>query len=288
MSSDAQRVYDAFRAVVPVDANGEPLPAFEALADGGKGWFAVVNARDKIATPPTDVREAYEVDLREIDKRVDDEGDEIIEDDSERPSKITIRPNVADDLCVPAYGLAEFPNHVFARTVGLPIDTVEWRLWPEDVEAGKVLNTESSGRSAAEECVQAYIDGGGTQDVGEMEMYGAWQAVARELLTTYHDGFALVRCRTEGVGTLKVGPLRSGHLRIYQGEALSKTEWDGRLAALAKTTGRDCRRLRVDDAQRLGGAFDTLKKKVEDKINTIVGARLSTPSSTGGPKTSTS
>jgi hypothetical protein len=288
MSGDAQRVYDAFRSIVSVDANGVPLPALEDLADGGAGWFAVVNARDEIASPPTDTREPYDLELREIEKRFDDEGDEIVEAADERPSKITIRANVADDLCVPSYGRAEFANDVFARTVGLPLDTVEWRLWPEDSESGKHLCAAASGMDGAEACVHAYINGGGTQAIGELEMYGGWQAAARELLTTYHDGFALVRCRTEGVGTLKVGPLRSGHLRIYQGVALSKTEWDGRLDALAKATGRDCRRLRVDDVQHLWGAFDTLKKKVEAKTNTIVGARLSSPSSTDGPKTSTS
>jgi hypothetical protein len=283
-SDEAKRIYDAFRAVRPVDADGIALPELEQLADGGAGWFAVVNHRDQVAEPPRNMHEPYDVEIREIEPRRDDEGDIIIE---ELPTKITIRPRVADDQCVPEYGGDASENAVFARTLGLPLDIVEWRMWPEDTEAGKILVADAAGTEGAEVCERLYREGGGTQKISTLPFYAGWRAVAREVLTTYHDAYALVRCRTPEVGTLKVGPLRSGHLRIYQSRALASTEWDGRLEALAKATGRDCRRLSLEDARHLWDAFDTLKKKVETRRNSIVASMWSATSSTDDPTTST-
>lgn len=293
-SEDAKRIYNAFRAAaptnragLPIDADGVVLPDLEKLQDGGAGWFAVVNNVEQLAAPPTDARETYEMPITEIEPRRDDDGEIIIESSEERPASLTIRPRVADDLCVPGYGSGVFENGALARMLGLPIETLEWRLDPADTEAARVLMIQADGTEAAEVCAKIYEDGGGTQALTIFAFYDAWRHAARATLTTYHDDHALVRCRTHGAGTLKVGPLRSGHLRIYQETALRATEWDGRLDALAMATGRDTRLMRVEDVMNLWAAFDVLKKKVEDRRNSIVESMLSATSSTDDTKTST-
>lgn len=285
----AEQLYAAFRSICPVDEDGDLLPPLEQLEDGGRGWFAIANAVETVAAPATDTADPYEVELVPITPRIAPDGLEIQESEDERPTKMTIRPFKASDLCVGDYGTDRFVHAVFARAMEIDIDTVEWRMDPSDVRGGISLCMQANGRDAAELCREIYFEGGGKQALtGTPDL--AWVKVASTLLTEIDGGVARVRCRTPGVGTLTIGPIRSGHMRLHEGTAARETEWMGRLTALAKASDRSLGMmlaLRTEDAVAAWEAFETLKKKAEHQPNTAIGARLFSTSTAGGPKTST-
>jgi len=287
--AEAEQLYAAFRSVCPSDENGDMLPPLEQLKDGGSGWFAIANAVDAIAAPATESTEPYEVDLVPIDPRVAPDGIEIQESEDERPTKITVRGFTASDLCVADYGSDRFLHAVFARAMNIDLDTVEWRMDPRDVKDGMALCLAATGRDASDLCPDIYFDGGGKQALAGAPEF-AWMKVAQALLTEIDGTIARVRCRTPGVGTLTIGPLRAGHIRMHGGTAARETEWMGRLTALAKASGRSLGLmlgLRVEDAMSAWAAFEFLKKKAEQRPNTATAARLSSMSTDGGPKIST-
>lgn len=283
--ADAAQLYAAFRSICPVDENGELLLPLEQLKDGGRGWFAIANAVDAVAAPATDTTEPYEVELVPIAPRIAPDGIEIQESEDERPTKITIRGFTAADLCV-AHLDDRLKHAVFARAMGIDLDTVEWRMEASDVEGGIALCVQANGRDAANLCREIYFEGGGKQLIaGVPEL--AWIEVAQTLLTQIEGNVARVRCRTPGIGTLTIGPLRAGHIRLHMGTAARETEWMGRLAALAKASGRALGQmlaLRPEDAVHAWEAFEALKKKAGQQPNTAIGARLSATSS-GSSKT---
>lgn len=288
--ADAAQLYAAFRSICPVDEEGDLLLPLEQLEDGGRGWFAIANAVDTVAAPAADTTEPYEVDLVPIDPRMAPDGLEIQESEDERPTKITIRGFTASDLCV-AHLDDRIKHAVFARAMGLDFDTVEWRMDPADVEGGIALCVRAGGQDAANICKDLYFEGGGKQLIaGVPEL--AWIEVAQTLLTEIDGTTARVRCRTPGVGVLTIGPIRAGHMRLHTGTAArEKSEWMGRLVALAKASDRALGMmltLRTEDAIHAWDAFEALKKKAAQQQNTAIGARLSTTSTVaGGPKTST-
>jgi len=289
--ADAAKLYAAFRSVCPVDENGDLLLPLEQIEDGGRGWFAIANSVATVAAPATDTLEPYEVDLVPIAPRMAPDGGEIQESEDERPTKIKIRGWTAADLCVAEHGSDKFMHAVFARAVGVDLDTVEWRMDLSDVEGGTALCVQATGRDAAEICRNIYFEGGGRQLLaGTPEL--AWVEVARTLLTEIDGTVARVKCRTPGVGVLTIGPLSAGHLRLHTGTAArERSEWKGRLVALAKASDRPLGMmltLRPEDAIHAWDAFEALKKKAGQRQNTAIGARLSsTSSAAGGPKTST-
>lgn len=285
MAADAEALYAAFRSAVSVDDDGSLLPPqLDGIADGGRGWFAIANAIEQVAAPAADVIEPYDYDLLEIPPRIASDGQPVQESEDERPTKITIRQLTAADLCAPHYGTDRFQGSIFARAMGIDLDTVEWRMDPSDYEAGFRLCLEAAGLDAAELCKRAYFDGGGKQLLHDAPDV-AWTAVAGELLTTIDGDVVRVRCRTPGIGTLTMGPLRYGHLRTYRGAAARDTEWHGRIVAIAKASDRSVgaiNALRIDDAIVAWDAFETLKKKVEARATSRVVAVLSSRSSAGG------
>jgi len=282
----AEQLYAAFRSVCSVDEDGELLLPLEQLEDGGRGWFAIANAVKAIAEPATDTAEPYEVDLVPIPPRVAPDGAEIQESEDERPTKIRIRGFTAADLCVAQHGSDQFMHAVFAKVTGVDLDTVEWRMDPSDVDGGLGLVVEATGEDAANICRSTYFGGGGTQLLTGVPDQ-AWAAVARVLLTEIDGNVARVRCRTPGVGTLKIGPLRAGHLRLHAGTAARENEWKGRLVALAKAADRPLGlmlALRPEDAIHAWDAFEALKKKAGQQQNTAIAARLSSRSTAAGVK----
>jgi len=279
--ADAEQLYAAFRSVCPVDENGDLLPPLEQLEDGGRGWFAIANAVKEIAAPAADMTEPYEVDLVPIEPRMAPDGMEIQESEDERPTKITIRAFTAADLCVAEFGSDKFLHAVFARATGVDLDTIEWRMDPSDVEGGFALCGGATGDDASDLCRSTYIEGGGAQHL-EGVPGQAWMQVALTLLTEIEGSVARVRCRTPGVGTLTIGPIRAGHFRMHAGIAARETEWKGRLTALAKACDRSLGQmlaLRPEDAIRAWEAFEELKKKAGQRQNTAIADRLSSLSS---------
>lgn len=274
--ADAAELYAAFRSICPVDEEGDLLLPLDQLEDGGRGWFAIANAVDRVAEPATDTEAPYEVELVPIPPRIAPDGEEIQESEDERPTKITIRGFTAADLCVD-YLDERIKHAVFARAMGIDLDTVEWRMDPSDVEGGIALCVQANGRDAANLCREIYFEGGGKQHLaGVPEL--AWIEVAQALLTTIDGSVGRVRCRTPGIGLLTIGPLRAGHLRLHTGTAARETEWMGRLAAIAKASDRTLAQmltLRPEDAVHAWGAFESLKKKAGHQPSTAIGARLS-------------
>jgi hypothetical protein len=291
--ADAEQLYAAFRSVCPVDETGGLLPATLAeVKDGGRGWFAIANAVDEIARPALDVTAPYDVDLVEIPPRIAADGLPIQESEDERPTKIRIRAFTAADMCVREWGTERGAHAVFAKAVGVDLHTVEHRMAISDVQGGVALCNLAGGDDAAELCRQKYFAGGGEQaiDLDHETMTAAWSAVARALLVEIDGEIARVRCRTPGIGTLTIGPLRAVHLSTHTGTAVRETEMMGRLAAIAKASDRALGQmlaLRPEDALAAWYAFDTLKKKAEARSNTAIAAKLSSLY-TAGPKTTSS
>ncbi|HUU44076.1 MAG TPA: hypothetical protein VMX57_09865 [Planctomycetota bacterium] len=282
--ADAAQLYAAFRSACSVDEDGVLLPPLEGLEDEGRGWFAIENAVGAIASPAADTTDPYEIALEPIEPRMAPDGLEIQESEDERPSKITIRGFTASDLCV--RHLDDRIKHaVFARAMGLDLETVEWRMDPTDVEGGVALCVKANGRDAADLCKEVYFEGGGTQLIaGVSEL--AWIEVAQRLLTEIDGTTARVRCRTPGVGVLTIGPIKAGHMRLHAGTAArERSEWMGRLVALAKASDRALGmmlELRTEDAINAWDAFVALKKKAGQRQNTAIGVRLSSMSMADG------
>lgn len=287
--ADAEQLYAAFRSVCPVDENGDLLLPLSQLEDGGRGWFAIANALSTIAAPATDITEPYEVDLVPIAPRMAEDGLEIQESEDERPTKITIRGFTAADLCV-AHLDDRLMHLVLARTIGVDFDTIEWRMEPSDVQGAIELCSAANGDDASVLCRSIYFEGGGTQLIAGVSAL-AWAEVSQTLLTEFDGSIARVRCRTPGVGTLTIGPIRAGHTRLHTGTAARETEWKGRLVALAKASDRSLGQmlaLRPEDAVHAWEAFEQLKKKAGRRPTTAIAARLSSTSSpVGDKKTST-
>jgi hypothetical protein len=287
--ADAAQLYAAFRSVCSVDEDGDLLLPLEQLEDGGRGWFAIANSVSTVAAPATDTTDPYEVDLVPIAPRMAPDGKEIQESEDERPTKIKIRGFTAADLCVRHYGSDQFMHSLFARAMGIDLDTVEWRMDPSDVDGGMALCMQASGPDASDRCREIYFEGGGQQLIASAPER-AWVEVAQALLTEIDGNVARVRCRTPGVGTLTIGPLRAGHLRMHTGTAARESEWMGRFVAVAKASDRSLGMLlalRTEDALHAWNAFEALKKKAGQQQNTAIAARLSSISTAvGAAKTS--
>jgi len=286
---EASTLYAAFRSVCPVDDNGELLLPLERLADGGRGWFAIANSVKAVAEPATDMSDPYQIDLIPIPPRVAPDGGEIVESEDERPTKVTIRALTAEDLCVREYGTDRFTHAVFARALGVELDTVEWRMDISDVQGAILLCSKAGGREASTMCRDLYYAGGGKQPLDDAPDL-AWIRVSQALLTEYDGDVARVRCRTPGIGTLTIGPIRAGHTRVHTGTAARENEWTGRLAALARASDRALGQmmvLRPEDAFAAWEAFETLvKKKASLQATSPIGARLSSTFTAGAGPTS--
>ena len=286
---EAAQLYAAFRSVCSVDDDGELLLPLERLADGGRGWFALANSVKAIAEPATDAAEPYPIDLIPISPRIAPDGEPIQESEDERPTNVTIRALTAADLCVREYGTERFTHAVFARALGVELDTFEWRMDISDVQGAILLCSKAGGREASTMCRDLYYEGGGKQSLDDAPDL-AWIRVSQALLTEYDGDVARVRCRTPGMGTLTIGPIRAGHTRMHMGTAARENEWTGRLAALAKASDRSLGQmmvLRPEDAFAAWEAFETLvKKKQSQQQNSPIGARLSSMFSAGAGPTS--
>ncbi len=286
---EAAQLYAAFRSVCSVDDDGELLPPLERLEDGGRGWFALANSVKAIAEPPSDSVDPYPIDLIPISPRMAPDGEPIQESEDERPTKVTIRALTAADLCVREYGTDRFTHAVFARALGVELDTFEWRMDISDVQGALMLCSKAGGREASTLCRDLYYEGGGKQALDDAPDL-AWIKVSQALLTEYDGDVARVRCRTPGMGVLTIGPIRAGHTRMHMGTAARENEWTGRLAALAKASERALGQmlvLRPEDAFAAWEAFETLvKKKQSQQQNSPIGAKLSSMFSTGAGLTS--
>jgi len=195
---------------------------------------------------------------------------------------------VAGDLCHREHdeGTAAFDMAIRAHVHGIELSMLEDRLDPADAEAANVLLHNATGKDAWQVMRQVYWAAGGL--VANAGIH-SWRAAALALLADDTDGYYLLRCRTPGIGTLKIGPYRVGHMRTYDDVSLRKTEWEGRLAALAKATGRERGELatmRIEDADRAWSVLQILKKKADRRARSIVDARLSSTSTDGDGKTS--
>lgn len=286
---EAAKLYAAFRSVCSEDDNGDPLRPLEQLADGGRGWFALANSVKTIAEPAADTIDPYQVDLLPIQPRVAPDGLEIQESEDERPTKVTIRALTAGDLCVREYGTDRFTHAVYARALGVELNTFEWRMDISDSKGAMMLCTKAGGRDASTMCRDLYYEGGGKQQLDDAPDL-AWILVSQALLTEYNGDVARVRCRTPGIGTLTIGPIRAGHTRVHTGTAARENEWTGRLAALAKASERALAQmmaLRPEDAFAAWEAFETLvKKKASLQGTSPIGARLSSMFTAGAGPTS--
>ena len=289
----ASRVYAAYAASLRADEIAD-LPQWLSLPDKGAAWIAVTNARATIAAPPADVAEPYDYELSaEIPtRRVCDvfKSDDTSVYQEAIPTSLRIRPLVASDLCLPEFGAGtmEYNLAIRARVHEVDVPMLEWRVDPADATVANQLIHDATGNDAAVVMMEMFIDAGGSLVPGDV---GAWAAAARALLADEQGETYLVTCRSEGLGTVKVGPLRAGHERIYQDAAERGTEWAGRLAALAKATGKpldEIKCARIEDADRLWACYQLLKKKVAERAALLIAARLSSRSTDGAPPTSKS
>ncbi len=295
----AARVYLAFRDGAAED--GLELPDWSALGrEGSRPWFAVAAAIGQIAAVPGDTKEPYDYELgtkvepiplseafTEGDgTKISDANDEVIIEVI--PETLRIRPMVAGDLYHREYddGNAAFDMAIRAHIHGIDLDMLEERLDPADADAANVLLRDVTGADAWYAMRKIYLDAGG--QVVDAGIHG-WRAAAHEILAEEADGYCLLRCRSPGLGTLKIGPYRVGHMRTYDDVSVRKTEWEGRLASLAKATGRELVELegmRIEDADRAWSCLQILKKKADQRARFIVAARLSSTSTAGDGQTS--
>jgi hypothetical protein len=287
MPATAEQLYEAFREACPVDDDGAPLPDFGKLPGGARGWFAIVNEIERIAAPPSDTSAPTVVPV-EIPERVASTGVVIVESPRERPSTLTLRAHRADDMRVrqdPAS--EEFEYAVFARLVGVELRTIMERMDIADVEAYRMFCHEAAGTDCAQACCDVYhaADPDGprlTSNHGAM--LDGWRNVALVLMIDIDGNVAAVRCRTPGVGTIKIGPLRIGHLTAMRQATADAGEWAGRLVGVSRASGiseATLRDLRLEDAVAVWVAFATLKKKADERTAEKIVERQSLPSSTG-------
>lgn len=295
----AARVYLAFQQGAAED--GLELPDWSGLGrEGSRPWFAVAAAIGYIAAVPGDTKEPYDYDLEMkvepiqiSDAFTEGDGSKISDANDEVmieviPETLRIRPMVAGDLYHREYdkGSAAFDMAIRAHIHGIELDMLEERLDPADADAANILLRDVTGADAWYVMRKIYLDAGGL--VVDAGIHG-WRAAAHELLADENDRYYLLRCRTPGLGTLKIGPYRVGHMRTYDDVSVRKTEWEGRLAALAKATGRELGELegiRIEDADRAWSCLQILKKKVDRRTRSIVAARRSSTSTAGDGQTS--
>lgn len=269
------------------------LPDFDALPDKGKAWFAAANAIDRVLEPPI-TAEPWDYQLTvPLEQRKMPDGTVIIE---QLPTSLHIRPRVAADLCAGDRhdGAEAQQNAIYAKIHGVDLDMLEWRLDAADVQAASLAVDAAGGEEAAGILARAFDAAGGVVldvDGNEVPDPGlAWWTATQEALTTDQGEYCLLQCRTPGIGTVKIGPIRSGHLRIYDDAAAQHGPWRGRLDALAVITGKtaaEIDNLRPEDALRAWGVVERLKKKLEVRALSNFAAARSTQSTAGAEKTST-
>jgi hypothetical protein len=301
-STTAARIYLAFQRAAAED--GITVADWSDLGrEGSRPWFAVAAAADEIVSAPKDVEEPYDYELQTKVEPIKlseafTEGDGTAISDVDDgvlveviPDKLRIRPMVAGDLYLREFdeGTAAFNLALRAHVHGIERDMLEFRLDPADAEAAYMFLVKATGTDAWQVMRDIYLGAGGLiEDVG---VHG-WRAATHALLAEETDAYYLLRCRTPGIGTIKIGPIRVGHMRIYDDVSSEKTEWEGRLAALASATGRrlsDLERMRIEDVVHAWSCFQILKKKADLRARSIVGARLSSLSTGGdGPTSSPS
>jgi len=270
-------------------------PVFHKLPDKGAAWFAVANAQERIlADPKTEDPFDYEL-VHPIEVWRDKSGDIVAE---QIPTSVRIRPIVTGDLRVPPREAAEDYNAaVLAQVLGIEFGMFQWRMNAADAQAIGMLVRNATGLDACEILEATFLQAGGVPALDDDGL--AWVAVAREMLVTEQEGFALVRCRTPGVGTLRVGPLRNGHLTLHSKVAATRGEWAGRIAALTKacagaadganeTPVSTIEHLRAEDSGMLWDAFEEQKKKLRVEGTSHFGRARSTRSTGGIPSSSTS
>jgi hypothetical protein len=266
----------------------EPVkqPVFFELPDKGAAWFEVANAKDRVLEQPKSI-EPFDYELvHPIEKWIDKAGDVVPE---QIPTKLRIRPVVTGDLRVaPVLAAEDYNAAVVAQLLGIDFGMFMWRMHAADVQAASALIRHSAGLDAAEILEAVFLKAGGVPALDEDST--AWAAAAREMLVIEQEDFALVTCRTPGVSTLQVGPLRQGHLSLYDRTAAARGDWAGRIVALAKATNQPdstIEHLRPEDSVLLWDAFSEQKKKlsVEGQLN--FGQALSMRSTGGLPTTST-
>jgi hypothetical protein len=289
-ATKAARLYAVYLEALGDDAKG--LPAFMDRPDKGRPWFAVANAIDAVLEPPV-TREPFDFDLSvPIPKRrvselrgeggAPDDNDILIEN---LPTSLHIRPIVGGDLCCREFS-SGFDIAVRSKIHGVEADMLEWRVDPSDADAANYLLYDVTGEDAWHKAKDIYLEAGG-EDLGESAI--VWQSVAGALLCEEFDGYFLVRCRTAGLGAVQIGPVRLGHLRIYEDAASELTEWDGRFAALSAMTKKPVDQLkaaRVEDLDRMWGCLMSLKKKAAERAMFLFAARASLPSTAGPTLTS--
>lgn len=289
-STLAGRMYAAYRHAVEHDGEdgGEALrlPAFADLADKGAAWYAAANALDRLKEPPLVPGPSVYVLCDPIAERKSPSGVVIAE---QIPTTLAVRQMVASDLCAgDRIDGAEAKDYAQqAHVHGLPLDMFEERVSYIDAEAARIALRSSQGEDASTALRRAFIAAGGKALLGD-EI--AWVYVALAALETDLGDHYLLICRTADVGTVQIGPLRVKHVRIYVDVGTERGEWSGRIAALAAITGRpieSVRQWRIEDVTRAWACVDRLKKKSEALgLGRFVAGR-STPSTDGGPGTST-
>jgi len=305
----AARVYSAYRSAIQnseeaasglfVDTIAK-LPKWADLPDKAAPWFAVCNAEADFLAPPEtaepfDYKLSVAVEPRRIaDEFVDADGrapatNELVPETL--PTSLRIRPIVAGDMCVPEFdaGTAAFNHAMRAKIHGVEFKMLERRLAPADVDAAFYLLNDVTTDDAWSLMRQRFIDEGGTPMLPmQVEVIG-WQAAALELFSSQHDDYFLVKCRSPGLGTLKLGPIRVIHTRIYEDVGDELTEWDGRIAALAEATKvpeDKLKQARIEDVVRLWAQFQELKKKQNERALSLFAAQRSMLSTAGGRATS--
>lgn len=290
----AGRIYAAVRRATEQDGD-VTLPEFAALPDKGRAWFSVANEVDKLLAPPV-TADPWQMPLTvPVPERRAKNGDVILET---LPTSLRIRPMVAGDLCAgdPLERIGSEAQHhaIQAHIHGVDVSMLEWRIDPSDAYAADMAITAGTGEDAAEILARMfYASGGRVVDVDGREVEPpalAWLVGALEALSTDHGDHFLLRCRTPGVGEVKIGPVRAGHFRIHADATARFGTWRGRIAALASMLdrpGSEIEALRVEDMIRAYTLFDRLKKKSEARGLSIFDAALSTPSMAGVPATST-
>ncbi len=294
--SKAAEVYDAYADALR-RAELKDLPPFDEAPDQARPWFAIANNLDAILAPP-EVAEPSDYELRvPIERQPLSEFTGVTDGlpgpaDEYRmevlPTSLKIRPLIADDLCRREFvqGPEAHDLAVRAHVHEVGLEYLEWRIDPGDADAAYYLANSATGVAAWQAVVDVYEGAGGERIEGDLD---AWQTATLALVSDEDGQATLVRCRTPGLGTVRVGPLRLGHIKLYEREAIEKDEWHGRLVALAKATGLpegQLRKARIEDVLRLWMTLMIQKKKADARALIFFGAAVSSPSTTGDGATS--
>lgn len=290
----AGRIYAAVRKATEQDSDVR-LPEFAAVPDKGRAWFSLANEVDKLLAPPV-TADPWKMPLSvPVPERRAKNGEVILET---LPTALLIRPMIAGDLCAgdPLERIGGEAQHhaIQAHIHGVDVNMLEWRIDAGDAYAADMAITAATGEDAADILARLfYANGGDIIDVDGRavdEPPIAWLVAALEALSTDHGDSFLLRCRTPGIGEIKIGPVRAGHVRIHADATAKFGAWRGRISALATVLDRPVEQieaLRVEDMIRAWTLFDRLKKKSEARGLSIFDAARSTPSMAGVPATST-